>query len=159
MAPFCWGSWGEGVHQAPVLYNPVDQGIRKINWEDRVGGLFLGTSIRKRFSTSIEVSMWDQKESSRGRSHLGLRFGGWPKGAKKSGRNLQACLHQILEPPWSRDVSALRSLPRALPSPSFTSVENSLSLGHGGLRKQDSLRHARVLRVSEIPEIQVAVLL
>lgn len=59
MAPFCWGSWGEGVHQVPVLYNPVDQGIRKINWEDRVGDLFLGTSIRKRFSTSIEVSMWD----------------------------------------------------------------------------------------------------
>jgi hypothetical protein len=43
------------VYQAPVLYNPVDQGIRKINWEDRMGGLFLGTGIRKRFLISIEV--------------------------------------------------------------------------------------------------------
>lgn len=83
----------------------------------------------------------------------GLRELGNPGGAARP-----ACTRE-LEPPWSRAVSALRSLPRALPCPSFTRVENSLSLGHGGLRKQDSLRRARVLRVSEIPEIQVAVLL
>lgn len=36
------GGVGKVCIRPLVPHNPVDQGIRKIDWEDRVGGLFLG---------------------------------------------------------------------------------------------------------------------